>query len=170
MRKAISGAFFDLRSHGSAVSTACSNSLVSANSCTTNREEEALKPHVATTREASGAQGGRGSMQSQWGLRHRSEGVANKGSEWPTPSYTRGFLSFAWGPLFLVWFYANRPPVPDHLKFFWNPSPGLRSHSSERAGSTLSSNVSMSNINPSDSMKEWFGLGSLKITAQLFLF
>lgn len=70
----------DLRSHGSAVTTACSNSLVSPNFSRTNREEEALKPHIATRRAALGAQGGRGSLQSQWGLRHRSEGVANKGS------------------------------------------------------------------------------------------
>lgn len=74
------GGLLDLRSHGSAVSTACSNSLVSPSSCRTNREEEALKPHIATIRTALGAQGGRRSMQSQWGLRHRSEGVANKGS------------------------------------------------------------------------------------------
>ena len=71
------GGLLDLHSHGSAVSTACSNSPVSPSSCRTNREEEALKPHIATIRAASGAKGGRGSMQSQWGLRHRSEGVAN---------------------------------------------------------------------------------------------
>lgn len=43
MRKAIVGVSLDVGSHGSAVSTACSNSPVSPNSWRTNREAEAAE-------------------------------------------------------------------------------------------------------------------------------
>lgn len=55
------GGLLGWRSHGSVVSTACSNSLVSLNSRRTNREEEARKPHITTITAASGTgTGGRG--------------------------------------------------------------------------------------------------------------
>lgn len=78
------GGLLDLRSHGSAVSTACSNSLVSPSSCRTNREEEALKPHITTIRAASGAQRGRGSLHSgAWGTGVRGSQKREVGSPHP---------------------------------------------------------------------------------------
>lgn len=46
------GGLLDLRSHGSAVSTACSNSLVSPSSWRTNREEEAVKASYHYTKSS----------------------------------------------------------------------------------------------------------------------
>lgn len=59
------GGLLGWRSHGSVVSTACSNSLVSLNSRRTNREEEAKKPHITTITAASGTENKKGLLQSQ---------------------------------------------------------------------------------------------------------
>lgn len=113
------GGLPDFGSHGSAVSTACSNSPVSPNCWRTNREAEAAKAAYHYNKSSLGGEPGRrgSAAQSQLGSRRRSEGVAKKGSGQPTPSYAREFPSFTWGPLLLPWVYANRPPASDCLKF-----------------------------------------------------
>lgn len=139
-----------LRSHQSSVSTACSNSLFSPSSCRTNREEEALNSHITTITPAFGAQAGRGSIQSQWGSRHRSEGVVRKGSGQATPSCFGEFPSFTWGLLFL-WFYSNWAPILDCLKYLCNPSPRIKSHCSDRGGFAINLIVYK------DGLPEWSG-------------
>lgn len=132
-KKSHLGGLLGWRSHGSVVSTACSNSLVSLNSRRTNREEEAKKPHNTTITAASGTEGkkrvtaitasagAKGSQKKEACSRH---------------PHTEESFCVTWSLLFLR-FYANLPPVPNPLKLFWNLSLRLGSHSSVRACLTL---------------------------------
>lgn len=148
-KKSHLGGLLGWRSHGSVVSTACSNSLVSLNSRRTNREEEVKKPHITTITAALGTEEKKGyNNHSQ----RRSEGVIKKGKH-SLHSHTEESFSVTWSLLFL-WFYANLPPVPNPLKLFWNLSLWLGSHSSVRVCLTLHFYDSMC-VCDTECMKDW---------------
>lgn len=148
VRKAISGVF-GWRSHGSVVSTACSNSLVSLNSHRTNRKEEAKKPHITTITAALGTE-----REKKGYCNHsKSEGITKKSEASSLHPHTEESFSVTWSLLFL-WFYANLPAVPNPLKLFWNLSLWLGSHSSVPACLTLHFYDPMC-VCDTECMKDW---------------
>ena len=106
MRKlrGMQGGFSVQLSHGSAVSTACSNSSLSPCSRWTNTGGSSEGPGPPGSGQEEGQRNHMGLGAREGGGWQKTEGGSN-----PPSSYIGECLSFTWGSFWFQWFYTVRP-------------------------------------------------------------